>query len=143
MDRILEHGQPGSDEFRFIDHDARLRIFSCYENISIEPAQCERDYMNRIRDMSSRMNEDRLRLLDGAMEGLRIMFANAEGDRLAHGFFTSIFGGYSFRGISVNHVPVMTGMLMEFPQYNRTLHEARKKKVCTLWMTPWDQSGCG
>lgn len=142
LDRILEPGQPGSDGFRFIEHDARLGIFSCYEDIGVEPAQCEHDYMNRIRGMSSGMNEDQLRLLDGAMEELRIRFENSENDRLKYGFFGNIYGSYSSGDVSIEHVPFFKWMLMEFPQYNKALHEARKKKVCALWMTLWDQTGC-
>ncbi len=141
LDEILAPYQNNSFLFNSIDQNARFELVVCYENISIPPTQCEAGYLASIQSMSAYMNQSQQQLLSAAMVSLQNRMSNAATDRAIMDFFTAYGGRYSFRGISFNYSSIITNVFT-MPQYNRTLFETRKRKVCNIWMTLWDQSNC-
>ncbi|HRP76661.1 MAG: hypothetical protein RBT55_15855 [Rhodocyclaceae bacterium] len=141
LDEILAPYQNNSFLFNSIDQNARFELVVCYGNITIQPAQCEAEYLATIQSMSTYMNQSQQQLLNAAMISLQNRMSNAATDRAIMDFFTAYGGRYAFRGISFNFNAIITNILT-MPQYNRVLFEARKQKVCNTWMTLWDQSNC-
>ena len=141
LDEILAPYQNNSFLFNSIDQNARWQMMVCYGNISIQPTQCEADYLAAIQSMSSHMNPAQRQLHDAAMASLQNRMSNAATDRALMDFFRAYGGRYAFRGISFNYDAIIVG-IFTLSQYNRALFDSRKQKVCNSWMTLWDQSNC-
>jgi len=131
--------------FRADVRDATYALQYCYANVAYSPSVCESNFMSSV---DSAYGQDfpyaggsTQTLYTSAVVTLLGEIFQAQAGRDSVAVVNWLLGSARYGGISVNIGGVLS-IMTNLNSFNRMWVNARKQKVCKLWMDAWNQNGC-